>query len=266
MAGTIIELASNGDTDWTQDRTILFQFIGKGGMQLSLTNMDDETEPQFEAGSVVEIDGSYCRFETIESITGWAAIANSTDVYIKLSASGTSVSASFTTTAPTWSGSKQGFYVSSDRYIGGLYKDVSGNYCLKWTYTMQNTDNCLQLGVVRPLLYKYYSIGDWDMPTTAQVDITVESGQRVNTKILSLTCTIFDDGDGGSPVGVASGVFNEDYNENPVGNPQMTIFGVQTASTDTTIRIVRLSGGAYDNTSFDKTSYNRGYIYIVYKA
>ena len=46
------------------------------------------------------------------------------------------MTASFTTTAPTWSASKQGWYDAgeAERYIGGLYKDGSGDYTLKWLY------------------------------------------------------------------------------------------------------------------------------------
>jgi len=102
-----------------------------GYQAISLTNFDNDSEPQVCAGSTIEIAGALFEFTSNESITGWGAIGNNNDVYIKCVVSGTSVTAEFTTAAPTWSESKQGWYVGLDRYIGGLYKDASGNYTKK---------------------------------------------------------------------------------------------------------------------------------------
>jgi hypothetical protein len=91
-------------------------------------------EPQIAAGSLCEIGGALYEFASLESITGLSGIANSSQIYTRLTVSGASVTASGTITAPTWSDSKQGFYTGSDRVIGGMYKDASGNYTKKWFY------------------------------------------------------------------------------------------------------------------------------------
>jgi hypothetical protein len=106
----------------------------RGFAAVSLTEFSTLLEPQIAAGSLVEISDSLFETDALESITGWAGIANSSVVYIKLTVTGASVSASFTITVPTWSTSKNGWYIGSDRVIGGLYKDSGGNYAQKWLY------------------------------------------------------------------------------------------------------------------------------------
>ncbi len=126
MAGAQVIIMANQ----VEDQRLGFQAI-------SLTHYDDNLEPQIAAGSVVEIGGALFEFSALESITGWSGISNNSDVYIKLTVSGVSVTASFTTTAPTWDTAKQGWYSGTERYIGGLRKDGSGNYYGKWFYDGQ---------------------------------------------------------------------------------------------------------------------------------
>lgn len=120
MAGAQIEVVAN---------QIEAQRLGYQG--ISLTHYDDTSEPQIAEGSKVEIGGALFGFSANESITGWGSIANDSDVYIKLTVSGTSVTASFTTSAPSWDTAKQGWYSGSDRYVFYLRKDASGNYADK---------------------------------------------------------------------------------------------------------------------------------------
>ncbi len=102
-----------------------------GYQAISLTEYDTTLEPKICAGSKVEIAGALYEFAALESITGWGAIAVSSDVYIKLVVAVEAVTAEFTTTAPTWSTSKQGWYDGLDRYVFRLYKDAAGNYVQK---------------------------------------------------------------------------------------------------------------------------------------
>jgi hypothetical protein len=102
-----------------------------GYLAISLTNYNADTEPQLAAASKVEIGGALFEFTAAESITGWAGIGNNNGAYIKLVVAGTAVTAAFTTTAPTWSTSKQGWYDGLDRYVAKLRKDGSGNYTEK---------------------------------------------------------------------------------------------------------------------------------------
>ena len=106
----------------------------RGYQAISLTHYDDNLEPKITAGSIVELGGALFKCEADESITGWAGIGNENDVYIKLVPSGSTATVAFITAAPTWSTSKQGWYVGNDRYVGGLYRDASGNYSRKWLF------------------------------------------------------------------------------------------------------------------------------------
>ena len=133
MAGSKVNAYAIGDVDLTS----LMETVDRqrrGYQALSLTNFSSLLEPKIASGSLVEVSGALFKFEVDESITGWSGIANSNEVYIKLVPAGSSITAVFTTTAPVWSDAKQGFYSTNDRYIGGLFKDGSGNYSKKWLY------------------------------------------------------------------------------------------------------------------------------------
>lgn len=125
MAGAQIEISQNrlekGD---------------KGLLALSLTEYDTDAECEIAEGSVVEIAGALFEFTADESITGWAGIGNSNDVYVKCVVAGTAVTAEFTTTAPTYSTSKAGWYgtggAALHRYVAKLYKDGAGAYAAKY--------------------------------------------------------------------------------------------------------------------------------------
>ncbi len=124
MAGAQVEISQNrlekGD---------------KGLLALSLTEYGTDLECKIAAGSTLEIAGALFEFPALESITGWGGIGINNDVYVKLVVAGTSVTAEFTTTAPTWSDSKQGWYGTAGaalhRYVAKLHKDGSGNYTKK---------------------------------------------------------------------------------------------------------------------------------------
>jgi hypothetical protein len=105
-----------------------------GYQAISLTHWDDNVEPQIAAGSKLESGSALYDFPALESITGLAGIANSSQIYIKTVVAGTAITAAGTITAPTWSTSKQGWYTGTDRVIGGMYKDSGGNYTKKWLY------------------------------------------------------------------------------------------------------------------------------------
>jgi hypothetical protein len=115
-----------------------------GQMQLTLTNFDNDSEPQVHG--VVEVGEIYYRTTAgAESIGGWSGIANDSTVYIRVIPDLATDTASFefTTTAPTWDDAKQGWYESgtNKRYVGGLYKDGSGNYTQKWLYHAIQANN-----------------------------------------------------------------------------------------------------------------------------
>jgi hypothetical protein len=97
------------------------------------------------------------------------------------------------------------------------------------------------------------SIGDWNMNSTNTV--SVPHGLADFTKIRSVTAVIRNDS--GSQVQV-------------VGTDEVWIgigFGLVSGAIDSTIiDITRKIGGVYDNTSYDSTGYNRGWITIIHEA
>lgn len=103
-----------------------------GYQAISLTNFSATTEPSVTAGSKIEVDGALYEFTSDETGTGWSGIGVSNDVYFYLVPSGSSSTWAYSTTAPTWSTSKQGWYNGLNRCFGGCRKDASGNYVGKW--------------------------------------------------------------------------------------------------------------------------------------
>ena len=105
-----------------------------GFIALSLTNFTNDDEPTIAAGSVVEISGSLYSVTSNQSITGWAGIGNG-PVWVKLVPDGTNpFTAEYTSTAPTWFDSKQGWYdgTGTDRYVAGLTKTGASGYAGKF--------------------------------------------------------------------------------------------------------------------------------------
>jgi hypothetical protein len=96
-----------------------------GYVGATLSNFDTDAEPQIIGN--FEIAGSIGSFASLESITGWAALANGT-AYIKIvpdTTAGT-CTAEFTATAPTWDNAKMGWYGTganaNHRYLFKLTK------------------------------------------------------------------------------------------------------------------------------------------------
>jgi len=229
-----------------------------GYQAISLTNYDNDLEPQIAAGSKVEIGGALFEAVSDENISGWAGISNSSHVYIKLIVSGATATAEFTTDAPTWSTSKQGWYDGDDRYIGGLYKDASGNYYNKFLME-EHVGFISGLGFEKNLLAdvftrkKILEIGDWNMVANVFVYVAHGLGSYWK-KIRSISAVIRNDTD--------DVYYNLEQHLSTTAHFQGGVEWV----TPTEIRLSRYSGGTFDNLPFDSTSYNRGWIYIEYEA
>ena len=106
MAGTKYGSFAVGDANI--DNVMLnLAGVNTGYCALTLTEMTTTNVPQIAAGSKIEVGGSLFKFDSAETITGSATTGTN---YIRLVPSGSSITAEWTTTAPTWSDSKQGWY------------------------------------------------------------------------------------------------------------------------------------------------------------
>jgi len=137
MSGNIIPTpaykAADGQSFGTQ------QEKGRLGIiPLSLTEYDTNTVPQIAAGSCVEISGSIFQFSSNDTITGTEQSGQINYIMLTVSGSGDSqeVEGSWTTTAPTWNTSKQGWYdaTNAKRYVGKCYFDGT-YYTQKMVYS-----------------------------------------------------------------------------------------------------------------------------------
>ncbi len=156
----------------TRDTQLEKQRIGL--LRLSMTNFGNTSEPAIAAGSVVEIGGSLFVFTSNEAITGWGAIGNDTDCYIRLPYNG-ALTAEFTTVAPTWSASKQGWYDGIKRYVAGLHRGASAAaYEDKWVYRCSQDDNDT---------HRFYGDGTVDFDDGIKGDLDIGSDLNVTEDV-----------------------------------------------------------------------------------
>ena len=108
----------------------------------------------------------------------------------------------------------------------------------------------IRTDTVTTIKVKVLNIGDWDMDTDAVK--TVAHGLTM-TKIRGVTCLIRNDTD-------------DVYT--PVGQGQDGSAGYDASISSITsnVTIAREAAGYFDNTGFDSTSYNRGWVTITYEA
>lgn len=134
MAGALISMPTNGATNW-EDFPDIVQEQGKEFSFLSLTNWSATTIPQVEAGSKIVCNYALYEFTADETIVDLAGTANDNVIWFKIIPAGTTCTVSAVTTDDsTWDADKGGYYDGNDRYIGGCYKDGSGNYVNKWVF------------------------------------------------------------------------------------------------------------------------------------
>ena len=250
MAGTLISFPSEEASDWTA-HIDMFKDLILGYIQCSLTEWDTGTVPQLAAGSKVELNGSYITFGSNESITGSPSSGYINYIYLDSAA----YTLSWSTTPPTWSDAKQGWYNGSDRCLGGCYYDGT-YYWGKWVYN--KGDNILHSYGAVPLIVKVFEIGDWDMSDAtgdSTKDLTHGMGTTWYKTVRLVQCMIRRDDDGYVyPLDRLVSTVNGD-----------TVGGVS-AITETIINLSRVTGGYFDNADFNSTSYNRGWVTAWYEA
>jgi hypothetical protein len=101
--------------------------------------------------------------------------------------------------------------------------------------------------------FKEINIGDWDMDTNGNVNINHGLSAIEYKTIRNIQVTIRDDND-------------DDYFDlsQDTGNAGIVNGGIAQWN-NTTINLVRRTGGQFDGALFDATSYNRGWIRFQYK-
>jgi hypothetical protein len=190
MAGTKINTYAVGDVNLT-NMMLTLDSTRKGYNAATITHMNDTTVPAIAAGSMIEINGALYSFATEEAIT-IGGVADGT-VYIIIDPS--TITASFTATAPTWSDSKQGWYGTSGtancRYLHySIYK-------LSTTYLKSNNiyDN---LNVTSNITLA--TKGDHYINSTTKLNLTLPAISSVGDII-----QIIDVGGGGYNILMNSG-------------------------------------------------------------
>ena len=207
----------------------------KGKADITLSAFDTTAAPDVKVGSVFEDNGAIFIVETSDiTPTGYAGITNSTTFYLYWDESGTAFI--YSNTAPTWSDVLQGWYNGNDRAFFSMFKDSGG--------TLYQAKNRLE-GASR-LLTKIIPIGDWDMDATNEVNI---AHGLDHTKIRHLSVMIRHD----------SGSHYEFGIDSLGGATNTRLFAGAT-----NITITRADSGFFDTSSFNLTSYNRGWITIQY--
>ncbi len=258
----------------TRDTQLEKQRIGF--LQLTLTNFASTSEPAIAAGSVVEVGGSLYVFSGDEAITGWSGVSNETDAYIKLVPGVGLMTAEFVEAAPTWSDSKQGWYNGIDRYVAGLHRGAgAGDYEDKWVYQRSQDNNAghrfygdgtvdIDAGIKGnlpvggyfemngvALKYKVFEIGDWNMLGGG----TVEPAHGITpSKIRWVEALIRDDADTLCyPINFHSGA-------------GATAGRWRLRAGTKILELTAFGGGSFDNTNFNATGYNRGWVAIWYEG
>lgn len=237
---------------------------------VTLTNWDATTSaPAVSVGSIIEINGAVFEVSssnvTIGSVPGGAT----SDLYIKLTVSGGStVTADWTTTAPSWDAEKGGWFNGTTKYLAFICDyDGGGSWSNKreilsrfdeWEYQYASGNKTITGGIDIGndgtfLKRKVLEIGDWNMDSTTQA--LVAHGLSDQMAIRAMSVIIRNDLNnqvytGGSGYDVSNGE---------------TQIWIQLANA-TNISILRLTGGIFDSTSFDSTSYNRGWVTIWYEV
>ena len=118
---------SVGDVDLTNIMEVL-DAVRQGYHKVSLTEWDTTTKPEIAQGSKIEVNGAFFVFDVDEAISGTPADGV---VYIKLTPSGDTISAAFTSVAPIWDTEKGGWYepATNNRYLNyAVYKSGSSYY------------------------------------------------------------------------------------------------------------------------------------------
>lgn len=114
----------------------------------------------------------------------------------------------------------------------------------------------IETGIGSLTVYKkVVSIGDWNMDSTGSISVVHGLGSSWN-KVISIQVMIITDmATSLDPLTRSDGL----------SDPNLLAGGVYNID-NTDITLTRRAGGVFDSTSYDSTSFNRGYVYIEYTS
>jgi len=121
------------------------QAFNKGKFEVTISNYDNESAPIVKAGSTFENNGKSITVLTDQTPTGYSTISVSTTFYLAYDLSKEEFY--FTSSSPTWSDTKQGWYNGDDRYLFGMYKDSGGTLYQSKTILTSPTKQQLNTGL-----------------------------------------------------------------------------------------------------------------------
>jgi len=263
MAFEQIEPYADSDTD-PADLMSHVDFQRRGLANVSLTNFTNSSLPSIASGSVVEVNGTL--YQAVGDIAPGGSPANGV-VYIKLNPTGISpnqtLTADLTATPPTWFDSEQGWYNSGGtaRYVDFKMDKSGASYTDKRQFPFKNNEDVTfaadglinkDIGIKTDNAFiktKVISIGDWDMDATVFVNIA--HGVTVGN-IRTVEALIIDDG--GT---VLTPMTLNDFINPPDGTIQIVSGNVV---------LTRRTSGFFDDTDYNATSYNRGWVTVEYIA
>lgn len=255
MSGSIIFTPAVG-ADWVNAWQQV-EYARKGKLGLSLTNYDNNNLPQIASGSWAEVAGSIYQWSANDSISGTPSSGNIN--YIKLVPGGSGDSAyvtpTWTTSAPTWSDTYQGWYDGTSRYVAGCYYDGT-NYTGKWVY--RKGDSIEHTGGPKTLKCKVIEIGDWNMHASNSGTNRKDVPHGLTKNKIRCVCAILrgDEEIGGKLYFFTPGNY---------AAPTSTLACIYEID-DTYVVLYITTGKGYDSEYYDQTDYNRGWVTIWYEA
>jgi hypothetical protein len=122
MAGTIIGTPDSPptvDADW--DKVISNYVVGgKGQNSISLSEWAsaNTTKPAIEAGSTIEVNGSFAEFTSTVIGDDGSLVTGTIYLYIDITTSPGDALPKFTNSVPVWDAAKGGWYSGNNRYTG----------------------------------------------------------------------------------------------------------------------------------------------------
>ncbi len=266
---------AENDVDWIDTAAERLLKQDQGTNRISYTDYaDGAVNLSIATGSYFEVNGSGFLATTDTAVGGSIATGL---CYILATGATAAATIAWTTTEPVWRDDLQGYYAtigSTVRAIGGC-NYVANSYNDRWVYHHKegsvraadlSPDYCQvpviedQGGIATNGLYtKVLEIGDWNMETTATKLVPHGLGANYK-KIRSLGGIIRDDADEYySPIPSDWG--NDGGLSFLAGTGAGDILGVK----ETNIGLQRESGSPFNASTFNSTSYNRGWITVWYE-